>query len=99
MEWIKTRMATNFKQSSISAALALAVSASLLKMEPSNYPKEEIAVFGRISVQGAMSRLTLGKCQSKRTGHARIRCFTAAFTCGHRGWHKAKQGTRPMPKR
>ena len=38
-------MATNFKQSSISAALALAVSASLLKMEPSNYPNEEIAVF------------------------------------------------------
>ena len=45
MEWIKTRMTTNLKQSSISAAIALAVSASVLKMEPANYPKEELAVF------------------------------------------------------
>ena len=45
MEWIKSRMATNFKQSTISAVLALVVSAIVLKTEPVNYAKKEIAVF------------------------------------------------------
>ena len=45
MEWIKSRMATNFKQSTTSAVLALVVSAIVLKIEPVNYAKKEIAVF------------------------------------------------------
>ena len=45
MEWIKSRMATNFKQSTISAVLALVVSSIVLKIEPVNYAKKEIAVF------------------------------------------------------
>ena len=45
MEWIKSRMATNFKQSTISAVLALGVSAIVLKIEPVNFAKKEIAVF------------------------------------------------------
>ena len=45
MEWIKSRMGTNLKQSSISATLAIVVSAFVLKIDPSNFAKDEIAVF------------------------------------------------------
>ena len=45
MEWIKSRMGTNLKQSTISATLAIVVSAFVLKIEPSNFAKDEIAVF------------------------------------------------------
>ena len=45
MDWIKSRMGTNLKQSTISATLAIVVSAFVLKIEPSNFAKDEIAVF------------------------------------------------------
>ena len=45
MEWIKSRMSTNLKQSTISAVLAFGVSAIVLKIEPVNFAKKEIAVF------------------------------------------------------
>jgi len=45
MEWIKSRMGTNLKQSTISATLAIVVSAFVLRIEPSNFAKDEIAVF------------------------------------------------------
>ena len=45
MEWIKSRMINTFKHNVISGALALLLSVGLLKVDPTNSPKQEIGVF------------------------------------------------------
>ena len=47
MEWIKERITNTFKHNRVSAVLALAISSSLMQVDPSNTTKEEVAVFGQ----------------------------------------------------
>ena len=47
MEWIKQRISNTFKHNALSAFLALSISMSLLKVDPSKSPKNEVAVFSQ----------------------------------------------------
>ena len=47
MEWIKQRISYTFKHNALSAFLALSISMSLLKVDPSKSPKNEVAVFSQ----------------------------------------------------
>ena len=47
MDWIKQRISYTFKHNALSALLALSISMSLLKVDPSKSPKNEVAVFSQ----------------------------------------------------
>ena len=47
MEWIKNRLANNFKQSATTAILAVVISASMTTVDPLRYKQEETALFGQ----------------------------------------------------
>ena len=47
MEWFKNRIANNVKQNTISAILAVIISASMMKVDPSKLKQEESALFGQ----------------------------------------------------
>ena len=47
MDWIKQRISYAFKHNALSALLALSISMSLLKVDPSKSPKYEVAVFSQ----------------------------------------------------
>ena len=47
MDWIKQRVSHTFKHNTISGLLALGISMSLLKVDPSKSPKNEVAVFSQ----------------------------------------------------
>lgn len=47
MDWIKQRVSHTFKHNTFSGLLALGISMSLLKVDPSKSPKNEVAVFSQ----------------------------------------------------
>ena len=47
MDWIKQRISRTFRQNTVSALLAVGISMSLLKVDPSKSPKNEVAVFSQ----------------------------------------------------
>ena len=47
MDWIKQRISRTFKHNTVSALLAVGISMSLLKVDPSKSPKNELAVFSQ----------------------------------------------------
>ena len=47
MDWIKQRIFHTFKHNTLSALLAVGISMSLLKVDPSKSPKNEVAVFSQ----------------------------------------------------
>ena len=47
MDWIKQRISHTFKYNTFSGLLALGISMSLLKVDPSKSPKNEVAVFSQ----------------------------------------------------
>ena len=47
MEWIKNRIANNFKQNALTAILAVVISASMTTVDPSRFKREETALFGQ----------------------------------------------------
>ena len=47
MDWIKQRIVHTFKYNTLSALLAISISMSLLKVDPSKSPKNEVAVFSQ----------------------------------------------------
>ena len=47
MDWIKQRISYTFKHNTVSALLAVGISMSLLKVDPSKSPKNEVAVFSQ----------------------------------------------------
>ena len=47
IDWIKQRISHTFKYNTFSGLLALGISMSLLKVDPSKSPKNEVAVFSQ----------------------------------------------------
>ena len=47
MEWIKSRMMNTLRHHTISGVIALVISMSLLKVDPSYSPKQEVAIFSQ----------------------------------------------------